>query len=400
MAWDDRRIFGAAFFVLAAACGAVGIGPDASRATPGIDEALADLQAGRLQQAERIAFALANDQSGQYPRTWLIVATVRQRQMRYGLAIRAYRKFLSSCDSTELRNYVLDQIGACKSALEPQEPPKAPSKRLTAAELEKLAIIDRIIYTESTEHFVVRTRNAVLAKLVAAEAESSLRRICRELLGGQEYPHSVDIYVWADRADYLANAPASAPEWSGGSFTILYEGDFPTRRIDLTQLDPEGRLDAVMLDRILPHEMCHLVVREFFGDRPCPLAVNEGLAMLAEAEVDNERVILAGKALMGQNRISVEKLLVAEPTGMSSKEVFYAESFSFLDYVHSRLTRRQFKAFLEYVKSDCPVGEAIQRALYMPSSDAFMPDLEAAWEEQAIADRQVLEAISAKRART
>jgi hypothetical protein len=380
--------------VSAAICGAVVTSYNAPALRPGMHEALAELRSGRLQRAERIALALAEDVSAPSRRAWLIVATARERQGRHQEAADAYRRFLTFCDSTELRRYVLERIDACRSALNKRTARRAPSKRLTPAELTSLAAVEDITYIESTDHFVVRARNAAVAELIASEAEAALGRISRELLNGREYPHSVDIYVWANRGQYRANAPTCAPEWSNGSFAISFEGDLTVRRIDLTQLEADGNFATVTLDRILPHEMCHLVLKEFFGDAPCPLTLNEGLAMLAEAEIDNDRVTLAGKALTGKAKIPLGKLIVTERVETPSKEVFYAEAFSFLEYLHSRLTRRQFRAFLDHVKSGCAIDEAIQRAIFAAVDDSFMPALAAAWEQQAVADWQTLEALN------
>jgi len=394
-----RHMAAVACAAMAVICAAASTVPAAGDRSD-LHTALADLRAGRFQDAEQAALALATRETSPLPRAWLVVATARQRQRRFDDALEAFRQYLSCCDSTHLRQYVLEQMDACRTDAQPPAATASPSSRLSPAELRNLSGIDWVTYTETTAHFTVRSRNAALSKLVAAEAEDALTRICRDLLGGQEYPHSVSIYVWPNRDEYLANSPGNAPEWSDGSFTISYSGDLPTRRIDLTQLDAQRRFAAVMIDRILPHEMCHLVVKEYFGDSPCPLAVNEGLAMLAESHIDNERIILAGKALSSKAKIPLETLLAAELSDMPSKEVFYAECFSFMEYVHSRLTVRQFKAFLDHVKSGCEVAEAIQRALAVPGEESLLPALAAAWEEQAVADGQILEALSVEQAST
>ena len=66
----------------------------------------------------------------------------------------------------------------------------------------------------SSDHFVVRSHNAKLSKLLVVEAEAALSRVCKLILGGQDYPNTVDIYVWTDHEDYIAHAQ-DAPEWSG-----------------------------------------------------------------------------------------------------------------------------------------------------------------------------------------
>jgi len=357
-----------------------------------LQRALAKLRSGRYAQAERAALVLATDHCEPVPRAWLIVATARQRCRRHKEAAEAYQSFLASCASDELRDYVLGEIRACRSALGPMPGPVAPSRRLTGDALRGLAAVDREVLTESSEHFVVRARNAKLAKLLVREAEEALKRICAVILAGRDYPHYVEIYVWPDHDEYIARAK-DAPEWSGGSFSIRRRDGVVTRRIDLTQLDEKGRFAGIMLDRVLPHEMCHLVIHEFFGDAGCPLFLNEGLAMMAEAEVDNDRVLLAGAALTGKKGFSLDRLFTRDRRSIGDPAVFYAASFSFVEFLHTRMTGRQFTAFLKHVKDGCSISDALRRGVYALDDPAFAAALEEAWQGHAILQAQLAKAI-------
>jgi hypothetical protein len=326
----------------------------------------------------------------------MVVGAARQGQRQHASAMRAYRMFLATCASSDVREYALTAIHACQAASNPESArPQAPSKRLSEADRKALAAVEHEVVTESTPHFVVRARNARLAKLLAAEAETSLERICRVILAGQEYPHGVDIYVWTDRKDYLAHA-ADAPEWSGGSFAIRVRDGVVSRRIDLTQRDEQGRFAVIMFDRVLPHELCHLVVKEFFGDAACPLFLNEGLAMLAESEPDAERLVLAGAALASKVKIALEDLLIRQRDNMGEPPVFYSESFSFIQFLRERMTERQFHEFLDHLKGGCPVADALQRALYVPPDESFTNALTGAWEDHAIQQSQVIRALQGR----
>ena len=226
------------------------------------------------------------------------MAAARQRRGDLGQAARAYRLLLGASESPDLQQFALAQVQACEQPAGRPAAPVPPSKKLSKDDAAALtAVMDRE-FTESTEHFVVRARNPQLAKLLAGEAEVALDRICRVILAGQEYPHSVTINVWPDHQAYRAHA-VDAPEWSGGSFRLVTAEGVTTRQIDLTQRDAKGQFAVVMLDRVLPHEMCHLVVQEFFGDSTCPLFLNEGLAMMAESDADLSRARITGKTIAG-----------------------------------------------------------------------------------------------------
>ncbi|MFB3890970.1 MAG: hypothetical protein ACE15C_02975 [Phycisphaerae bacterium] len=360
-----------------------------------IQQALDSLAKCDFAAAEEQARSLASRPDDAQPRMWLIVASARQEQKLYAGAIRAYRTYLATSPAGELRQYVLDQIAACEAGLAEPKPLTPPSKGLQDKDLDDLAKVEDEVATESSEHFVVRSRNAKLSKLVVGECENSLARICRSVLSGQEFPHSVEVHVWTDSREYLANA-RSAPEWSGGSFSISTAGGVVTRRIDLTQLDKAGKFDTVMIDRVLPHELCHLVSKEYFGDAACPLFLDEGLAMMSESAVDGDRTLLAGSVLAGKEKIPLEGLFTRARENCADKggaDVFYAESLSFTEFLHGRLTERQFKDFLEHVKGGCTVADAVQRALYVSSSETFLPALASAWEDCALQQAQVIRAL-------
>lgn len=355
-------------------------------------EALKHLQEGRPAQAEELAVALATPAEGPLPRAWLVAAQARQDQHQYGPAAQAYRSFLAGCDSPAAREYANRQLHHCLSAAGPASQPAAPGAALTDDERKELAEVAEETFTESSDHFVIRARNAKFARLLAREAERALARICRLILGGQEYPHSVEIYVWVDHKDYLAHA-SKAHAWSGGAFTLVRSAGVVTRRIDLAQRNDKGLLCLATLNRILPHEMCHLVTAELFGDAPCPLFLNEGLATFAEWEVDNDRLELAGMALASQGRIPLTDLLALDSSQVNKPGVFYSESYSLVGFLRRRLTDRQFADLLEHLKNGCAFADALQRALHAPDDPTFLPALASAWEKHAVQSAQLIRAL-------
>ena len=390
---DRRTILAAVLLVSPMANMAGPMLPDTD-GTSGVQQALEHLRCGRHEQAERAALGLAREEGPRaVPEAWLIVATARQRGGKRKDAVLAYQRYLALCTSPVMRQYAMEQIRLCRSPGMEAAPRTAPSRELTPADLRALMRIRRRIQVESSEHFVVRARNSRVARLIAVEAEKALGRICRDVLAGQEFPHRVDIYVWSDRREYAAHAQ-NAPEWSGGNFSIVARNGLVTRRIDLIQLDRTGRFATVMLDRVLPHELCHLVLQEYFGDAACPLLIDEGLAMLAESgQMDNARFLLAGAALGARKHISLTALLARRRHEVKDPAVFYAKAFSFLEFLHSRMNREQFREFLAHVKDGCSVNEAIQRSLYLPLDGTFSAALARAWQDRSVRHAQYLRAL-------
>ena len=382
-------------------CLALAVGACALAATLGVrdsgnsamQDALDRLRVGQAAQAEQAAVALAQAQSPEASRAWLVVAAARQQLHQYDSAQEAYKNFLTTCNSGSLREYAVRQIESCRQAAAKTGPLTPPSQKLDQAHRAELAKVEQEIRTESSDHFVVRSHNAKLSKLIVVEAEAALTRICKLILGGQDYPNTVEIYIWTDHQDYASHAQ-DAPEWSGGSYSFATKDGLIGRRIDLMQLDDRGRFNVLMLDRVLPHEMSHLVTREYFGDAPCPLFLNEGMAMLSESVVDNSRLLLAGAALAGEKKIPLEELFLQTRQDLQDVNVFYAESYSLAGYIHSRLSPAQFKALLEAVKNGCTMDDALHRVLYMPQDNSLLVALSLAWQKDAIEQAQYLRALA------
>ncbi len=391
MARNNRAV--AAFVVAGAAlCASAAVTVVSNDGTAEMQQALQCLRGGDYATAEQLASSLASRTDQPNPRAWAIVASARQNLQQYASAARAYRLYLASGDSGAHRQFVMQQIQACQAAEQASSPRQAPSARLGEKDRAELAEVAEQTFTESSEHFVVKARNARLARLTADEAEIALRRICGPILGGQEYPQSVEIRVWADRKEYLAGT-LEAQQWSGGSFSFHAQDGVMIRRIDLAQRDDNGNFSVSMLDRVLPHELCHLVVKEQFGDAGCPLFLNEGLAMMAEAQLDTDRLALAGVALAGKEKIALEDMFVRQRYGSTDMAAFYAESLSFTLYLQSHLKGDQFRSFMDNLKSGCTVVDSLQRALYIPHSEDFLPRLAESWEEAATTDVQFLRAL-------
>jgi len=396
MARNSRHILGVVGLLLGAGvlvAGTVHVSNMAMLTTDSIQTALRHLADGQYDQAERKGLALATDSATPAPRAWAIVAAARQRRGECASAARAYRFFLATCECPATQQFALAQIAACDKPKSPRTSPLPPSRQLADDTARKLADVHDRLYTESTEHFVVQARNPAVAQLVAAQAEVALDRICRVILAGQAYPHTVQVNVWADHDQYLSHA-TDAPEWAGGSFRLTTVGGTLQRQIDLTQRDKLGRFAPIMLDRVLPHEMCHLVVKEYFGDTACPLFLDEGLAMLAEFEADHNRTRLAGNAIAGKAKTTLEGLLVRRRYSVREPAVFYAESYSFVEFLHDRVTPEQFRAMLQHVKAGCTVTDAIQRSLFLPAESSFLGELASAWEDHAVEQSQYLRALA------
>ncbi len=116
--------------------------------------------------------------------------------------------------------------------------------------------------------------------------------------------------------------------------------------------------------------------------------------MLSESVVDNGRLLLAGTALAGEQKIAMEDLFLLKRQDLRNVSVFYAESYSLLCFLHSRLNKAQFKELLESVKNGCTMDDALHRVLYVPQDNSLMVALSLAWQKDALEQAQYLRALA------
>lgn len=376
-----------AVVLLAAGRPALG-GPPA--VTPAMQQVLTAFGQGQWQQAAHAAAALAVSPYDSEPRAWIIAAAALERLGEPAAAAAAYRAYLTDCQDPAIRAYVQEQLARCQSpsaAAGLGDPPSAAVDDELRAELAAVQEADSV---ELSEHFEVRTPNAALSAVLAELAEEALLRVMATTGLEAAYPQRVLIEVHATAAEYCDKANRS-DHWSGGCFELTVdEQGLPRRVIHLIQHDADGAFDTDILDRVLPHELCHLVLTEWFGASPCPLYLQEGLAVLCEFAEQDDRIILTGTVLATGQEIGIEALMASQEYQPQDLPLFYAQSYSLVSYLHDRLAGGQLAQLLEHVRAGCTLGEALQRTLAIPEAEGFLAELAEAWEDHAIGHAQFL----------
>jgi len=137
------------------------------------------------------------------------------------------------------------------------------------------------------------------------------------------------IYLYATAKEYYDST--GQPEWSGAT-AYLKERTIRTfiRR-------------EMFLDTILPHEMAHLIFREFVGYKvPLPLWLDEGVSSLMENNKRKEYLFLAKSLAKSQIFIPLPKLTRIVREGLVMPGVFYAESASVIEFLLQKYGREKF----------------------------------------------------------
>ncbi|MBI5725439.1 MAG: hypothetical protein HZA50_15895 [Planctomycetes bacterium] len=354
-----------------------------------IQKALALLESGNENAAQQAAMPAANAGGEQGARAWLIIATARYRLGELESAIEAYDLCRKTSSSKTIRDYAFDRALTVRKEIRTRLKPETGEIPQDAAK--RLAKVEQVFHFASAPNIFVRARNPELARVIASRAQILLEKAWYGLGAEIKYPHQIRIFVHADRHEYAAAAPPS-PDWSCATARVDNIDGKLIPRIDLTQLDENGQFDSRLLDRILPHELCHLAVSEYFGPDRCPLFLTEGLAMMAEKAGDPSRQILAGQSFMADDATGINDL-VSQEMPLRKPELFYSLSYSLVEFLHSRMSSAQFKAFLNHIRTGCPFSHAVQRAMGISYEEGFIALLAETWKKHSMQQSALLQAV-------
>ncbi|MFA5319919.1 MAG: hypothetical protein WBE75_02905 [Candidatus Omnitrophota bacterium] len=152
------------------------------------------------------------------------------------------------------------------------------------------------------------------------------------------WDNACTINLYSSREDYLRST--NHPEWSGGSANIR------KRSIDTFFHASD------FLETTLPHEMTHLIFREFVGyDRWLPLWLDEGIACSQEKE-GGQYVAIARVLVKTNMFIKLDKLTEITKSGLFMPEVFYAESAAVVEFLLQQYGGEKFIDFCRALRDN------------------------------------------------
>lgn len=169
------------------------------------------------------------------------------------------------------------------------------------------------------EHFIVYfTQEDSFAKNVLDKAEVYYRNIAIAL-GYPRYSEfwiwdkRVKIYIYPGREDYLM--ATGEPGWSQGM------ADYKKKEIT------SYILNKGFLDSLLPHEIAHLIFRDFVGFKgQVPLWLDEGVAQWAEETKRDKSVIIAKQLFKSNKLFSLDDMMKLDIRNVRDKDKVYIRS--------------------------------------------------------------------------
>jgi hypothetical protein len=171
------------------------------------------------------------------------------------------------------------------------------------------------------------------------------------------------IYLYSDRTSYLD--VTGSISWSRAHVYVV------EKRI-ITYAGQEG-----FFKTILPHEMAHIIFREFIGfDKKLPIWLDEGVAILAEAD-SSQRLLFAKDMVLKDRHIPLTALSDIRNYASMDPYVFYSQAASLVDFLLNRYGRNNFVVFCRELRDRNDWQEALRRVYRFEGLD----DLENSWLE-------------------
>jgi hypothetical protein len=249
-----------------------------------------------------------------------------------------------------------------------------------------------------SEHFIVYfTQDEKFAQQVLDSAEKYYHNIASNL-GYARYSEfwtwekRVKIYIYPDRASF--QEVSRQPEWSEGM------ADYKKKEI-VSYAWSHGFLES-----LLPHEMTHLIFRDFVGFLgEVPLWLDEGVAQWEEEAKRPQIKKVAKDYFDKDNLMSINDIMKLNILNLKSQnglfirptrtkegkpgviflssnnlvEIYYLQSASLVGYLIERFGSESFSAFCRELRDGKGVEEALSIAY--PARISNLRDLEDGWRE-------------------
>ena len=172
---------------------------------------------------------------------------------------------------------------------------------------------------------------ARLAGSLAAKAEEALARL--EARFGLVPEGRVTIILASSQAEFVRAQPGRSrpPVWAAGTA-------YP--ELNLIVLKSRRASPGLDMDRVLVHELAHLVLGRLFGRHRVPTWLNEGLTMHLAGDWGISRQMVMVRALSSDRLIPLGRLVRGFPEDPFRAETAYAQSYYFLAFLRDRWGRQ------------------------------------------------------------
>jgi len=168
------------------------------------------------------------------------------------------------------------------------------------------------------------------------------------------------IYIYGDKESF--RKATNKPEWSGGC------ANYENKEI---KTYPHA---AGFFDSLLPHELGHIIFREFVGTgRNVPLWLDEGVASYQEKSKRYAAKAMVKESMRKKTLLSMEELVsFGRATALTDQETiksFYAQSVSIIYFIINKYGKNMFIRLCRNLKKNMSLDRALKDASFSKFRD-------------------------------
>lgn len=255
-------------------------------------------------------------------------------------------------------------------------------KKEEIREKELMAFRKNLKKSES-ENFIVYASDEALAARVNANLEIERKQIIQKfgfLVFSSWKKAKAKVYIFPERGSFLKYA--FSQDWSGAwTWQVLREdaqGDKQVTQRAIYTFETIPGLET----SVLPHELTHLVFREFFGFSPnIPKWMDEGVAIWMEKD-DPAELNQVIQAAAKQNKCIPLKVYFYIQDYPQNPTLFYAEAQSLVRFLINRYGVGDFINLVKLLSSEKTIEPAILEVYSKEILD--IEDLDEIWKESLL----------------
>jgi hypothetical protein len=189
---------------------------------------------------------------------------------------------------------------------------------------------------------------------------------------GVAVDRQIQVFIYGNRTDFFnALNPSTVKGWEGGVTIAEYS-------IILINIEPSnlewGKIATV---HELTHQIIHQKISGPLGDYSMPRWLDEGLAMYYETvpgTLDSQFANLLNRAIQNDTLIALRTLAGAFPTDAAAANLWYAESYSVVDFIFRHYGREKMAQLLQAFKKGGYYDDVLRAVLNIETEG-----LEAEW---------------------
>lgn len=210
---------------------------------------------------------------------------------------------------------------------------------------------------EKSTHFIVYYKHAqkTFVDELIVQAENYYNKIADDL-GFRRF----DFWLWENRAKiYIYD---DMEDFHASTGFVTWSAGLAITKVKTIHTYPYAK---GFFETILPHELGHIVFREFIGfdNQLVPVWLDEGVA----SSFEKGRAALAGKiikpAIADDTFIPIQNLTMLNPQLMQDNQkvnLFYAESISIIHYLIKEFGKDNFIIFCQRIRDGKNLAESLR----------------------------------------